>query len=64
MSEVMTDFQASNDHWLDAHHKEIPAGLLTAHRLVIEKGRGAEVWDVEGSRYLDFAGGSGAECRA
>ena len=59
MSEVMTDFQASNDHWLDAHHREIPAGLLTAHRLVIEKGRGAEVWDVEGSRYLDFAGGSG-----
>lgn len=59
MSEVMTEFQASNDHWLDAHHREIPAGLLTTHRLVIEKGRGAEVWDVEGSRYLDFAGGGG-----
>ncbi|WP_276971253.1 aspartate aminotransferase family protein [Tatumella ptyseos] len=59
MSEVMTAFPASNDHWLDARNREIPAGLVTVHPLVIEKGRGAEVWDVEGTRYLDFAGGSG-----
>ncbi|SQK74865.1 aminotransferase class III-fold pyridoxal phosphate-dependent enzyme [Tatumella ptyseos] len=59
MSEVMTAFPASNDHWLDARNREIPAGLVTVHPLVIGKGRGAEVWDVEGTRYLDFAGGSG-----
>ena len=28
-----------------------------AHPFVIERGRGTEVWDVDGNRYLDFAAG-------
>ncbi len=34
-------------------------GVLTAHPLVLERARGAEVWDVDGKRYLDFVGGIG-----
>ena len=33
--------------------------MLTAHPLVLERASGAEVWDVEGRRYLDFVGGIG-----
>ncbi|BCQ44573.1 hypothetical protein ERHA55_21000 [Erwinia rhapontici] len=32
---------------------------MTAHPIVIAKGKGSEVWDVEGNRYLDFVGGIG-----
>ena len=32
---------------------------LTAHPVVIERAQGAEVWDVDGRRYLDFVGGIG-----
>ena len=37
----------------------VPRGVLTAHPLVLERGAGAEVWDVDGRRYLDFVGGIG-----
>ncbi len=33
--------------------------MLTAHPVVLERGRGAQVWDVDGRRYLDFVGGIG-----
>lgn len=37
----------------------VPRGLVTAHHLVIDRAQGAEVWDIEGRRYLDFVGGIG-----
>lgn len=37
----------------------VPRGLVTAHPLVIDRAQGAEVWDVDGKRYLDFVGGIG-----
>jgi 4-aminobutyrate aminotransferase/(S)-3-amino-2-methylpropionate transaminase len=33
--------------------------VLTAHPLVLERAEGAEAWDVDGRRYLDFVGGIG-----
>jgi 4-aminobutyrate aminotransferase/(S)-3-amino-2-methylpropionate transaminase len=33
--------------------------LVTAHPLVIDRAQGSEVWDVDGTRYLDFVGGIG-----
>ena len=39
--------------------RHVPRGVLTAHPLVLERGAGAEVWDVDGRRYLDFVGGIG-----
>jgi len=44
---------------LDAREEQVPRGVVTAHPLVIAKGKGAEVWDVEGNRYLDFVAGIG-----
>ncbi len=35
----------------------IPRGVGHSHQLFIAKGLNAEVWDVEGRRYIDFAGG-------
>jgi 4-aminobutyrate aminotransferase / (S)-3-amino-2-methylpropionate transaminase / 5-aminovalerate transaminase len=39
--------------------RHVPRGVLTAHPVVLERGLGAEVWDVDGRRYLDFVGGIG-----
>ncbi|WP_395701445.1 aminotransferase class III-fold pyridoxal phosphate-dependent enzyme, partial [Aquabacterium sp.] len=35
----------------------LPAGLGQAHEIFVERAENAEVWDVEGRRYIDFAGG-------
>ena len=48
-----------NDLYLDERGQQVPRGVVTAHPIVIEKGKGAEVWDVAGNRYLDFVGGIG-----
>ncbi|MCG4454401.1 4-aminobutyrate--2-oxoglutarate transaminase [Pseudomonas sp. MMS21-TM103] len=37
----------------------VPRGLVTAHPLVVDRAQGAELWDVDGRRYLDFVGGIG-----
>ncbi len=39
--------------------RQIPRGLLTAHPIVLARGKGAHVWDVDGKHYLDFVGGIG-----
>jgi 4-aminobutyrate aminotransferase/(S)-3-amino-2-methylpropionate transaminase len=39
--------------------RQIPRGLLTAHPVVLARGKGAHVWDVDGKHYLDFVGGIG-----
>ncbi|WP_119966131.1 4-aminobutyrate--2-oxoglutarate transaminase [Simplicispira lacusdiani] len=35
----------------------IPRGVGHSHQIFIERGDNAEIWDVEGRRYIDFAGG-------
>jgi 4-aminobutyrate aminotransferase/(S)-3-amino-2-methylpropionate transaminase len=37
----------------------IPRGITTAHPIVADRAKGAEMWDVAGKRYIDFAGGIG-----
>ncbi|HEY8761430.1 MAG TPA: 4-aminobutyrate--2-oxoglutarate transaminase [Candidatus Dormibacteraeota bacterium] len=37
----------------------IPRGLSTTHPLFVDRAKGAEVWDVEGRHFIDFAGGIG-----
>jgi 4-aminobutyrate aminotransferase / (S)-3-amino-2-methylpropionate transaminase / 5-aminovalerate transaminase len=39
--------------------RHVPRGVLTAHPVVLERAMGAEVWDADGRRYLDFVGGIG-----
>ena len=38
---------------------DVSRGVLTAHPLVLDRAQGAEVWDIDGRRYLDFVGGIG-----
>ena len=44
---------------LAERERHVPRGIITAHPVVIERAQGAEVWDVNGRRYLDFVGGIG-----
>lgn len=44
---------------LQEREQHVPRGVLTAHPLVLERAQGAEVWDVNGRRYIDFVGGIG-----
>jgi 4-aminobutyrate aminotransferase/(S)-3-amino-2-methylpropionate transaminase len=37
----------------------VPRGILTAHPIFVDRAQGACVWDSDGRRYLDFAGGIG-----
>ncbi|CAG8999743.1 MAG: 5-aminovalerate aminotransferase DavT [Candidatus Celerinatantimonas neptuna] len=39
------------------HH--VPKGLVNAHPIALDHALGAELWDVDGRRYLDFVGGIG-----
>ena len=35
----------------------VPRGVGQSHEVFIARGENAEIWDVEGKRYIDFAGG-------
>jgi 4-aminobutyrate aminotransferase/(S)-3-amino-2-methylpropionate transaminase len=35
----------------------IPRGVGHSHQIFIERGENAEIWDIEGRRFIDFAGG-------
>ncbi|MCP4626951.1 MAG: aspartate aminotransferase family protein [bacterium] len=46
----------NNDYWVDLDRK-YRAQVRKTRPIVLEKGKGAEVWDVEGKKYLDFESG-------
>ena len=48
---------ATNAALMARRHAAVPRGVGQAHPIFIAKGRNAEMWDVEGKRYIDFAGG-------
>ncbi|WP_460087113.1 4-aminobutyrate--2-oxoglutarate transaminase [Pseudomonas sp. H1_B04] len=39
--------------------QHVPRGIITAHPVVAARGEGAQLWDVDGKRFLDFVGGIG-----
>src|SRR5437879_5580640 len=43
----------------ELRRRYIPRGITTAHPIVADHAKGAELWDVSGRRYIDFAGGIG-----
>lgn len=55
----MSTQAVENSAWLERRNAAIPRGVVNAHPLVLERGQGTEVWDVDGRRYLDFVGGIG-----
>jgi 4-aminobutyrate aminotransferase/(S)-3-amino-2-methylpropionate transaminase len=46
---------------LERRNRSVPRGVATAHPIVIERAKNAELWDVGGKRYIDFAGGIGVQ---
>jgi 4-aminobutyrate aminotransferase/(S)-3-amino-2-methylpropionate transaminase len=39
--------------------KYVPRGISTSHPIAAAAAKGSELWDVDGKRYIDFAGGIG-----
>jgi 4-aminobutyrate aminotransferase/(S)-3-amino-2-methylpropionate transaminase len=48
---------SKNSDLLARREAAIPAGLGSVHPVFCERARDAELWDVEGRRYIDFASG-------
>lgn len=44
---------------LELRVTEVPRGVGVAHPLFISRASGAQLWDVDGKEYIDFAGGIG-----
>jgi 4-aminobutyrate aminotransferase / (S)-3-amino-2-methylpropionate transaminase / 5-aminovalerate transaminase len=55
----MLETRATTATLIEERTRHVPRGVLTAHPLVLERAQGAEAWDVDGRRYLDFVGGIG-----
>ena len=47
----------SNAELMTRRQAAVPRGVGQAHPVFVARGRNAEIWDVEGRRYIDFAGG-------
>ncbi|TGL39840.1 4-aminobutyrate--2-oxoglutarate transaminase [Leptospira perdikensis] len=39
----------------------VPRGVTTAYPVFAEKAKNAEIWDIEGNRFIDFGGGIGVQ---
>lgn len=49
----------TNAAWLAARKQHVPRGIGSAFPIIVSHAEGTELFDVEGRRYLDFAGGIG-----
>lgn len=47
----------SNSEWQQRKNQAFPRGMGNMLPIFVEKARNAEVWDIEGNRYIDFAAG-------
>ena len=47
----------TNTELLDRRIAAIPRGVASACGIVADRAENAELWDVDGRRYIDFAGG-------
>ena len=47
----------TNANLMARRRAAIPRGVGQSHEVFIARGENAEIWDVEGKRYIDFAGG-------
>jgi len=52
---------ASNEELLARRNAAVPRGVSTAHPVFAARAENAEIWDVEGKRYIDFVGGIGVQ---
>lgn len=53
---IREDIVDRNEYWVELDRK-YRAQVRKTRSIVLEKGKGVEVWDVEGKKYLDFESG-------
>lgn len=53
----MTTNNITNSSLMARRRAALPNGLGQGFEIFVQRAQGAEVWDVEGRRYIDFAGG-------
>ncbi|MDX1584478.1 MAG: aminotransferase class III-fold pyridoxal phosphate-dependent enzyme, partial [Thermoanaerobaculia bacterium] len=51
--------EATNEIFFQRRTEAIPKGPFNVAPIFADRAKGAELWDVEGKRYIDFAGGIG-----
>ena len=51
----------TNAELLARRQAAVPRGVNTAHPVFAARALNAEIWDVEGKRYIDFVGGIGVQ---
>jgi 4-aminobutyrate aminotransferase/(S)-3-amino-2-methylpropionate transaminase len=49
----------TNSELLERRRQAVPRGVANIHTRFAERAENGEIWDVEGKRYIDFAGGIG-----
>ena len=54
---MLSQTPKTNAALMERRRAAIPRGVGQSHEVFIARGENAEVWDVEGKRYIDFAGG-------
>ena len=59
MGRVKVEKQSTQAELAELRSKFIPRGITSAHPVIAAKAKGSEIWDVDGRRYVDFAGGIG-----
>lgn len=52
---------ATNSELMARRAKAVPRGVSATFPVVAARAEGAELWDVEGKRYIDFVGGIGVQ---
>lgn len=56
---VKVEKQTLESELTELRAKYVPRGITSAHPLVADRAKGSELWDVNGRRFVDFAGGIG-----
>jgi 4-aminobutyrate aminotransferase/(S)-3-amino-2-methylpropionate transaminase len=57
MSDAFAAPASTNAALMARRASAVPRGVGQAHHVFIDRAENAEIWDVEGRRYIDFAGG-------
>jgi 4-aminobutyrate aminotransferase/(S)-3-amino-2-methylpropionate transaminase len=47
----------TNAEWIERRNAAVARGVNNAHPIYADRAENAELWDIEGQRYIDFAGG-------
>jgi 4-aminobutyrate aminotransferase / (S)-3-amino-2-methylpropionate transaminase / 5-aminovalerate transaminase len=59
MGRVKVEKASSEAELTELRAKYIPRGITSAHPMIADRAQGAELWDITGRRFIDFAGGIG-----